>query len=338
MEPNTEQGRGRSADNPSDIPARGWWDIASRVARRLGPDNVSLVSGGLAMYTLLSVFPALTALVSVYGMFATPADALRNLKSFSGVLPPGTWNIFNEQLQTLFRQDHGLLTTGAAIGVVVSLWSASSAMSALMSATNIAYAEREKRGFIWLSLLAILFTVGAVVGFLVMIALGVVVPAALQALGTSQPVAIVVAVVRFALLWMMAVLGLAAVYRYAPARERARWRWVTWGSAIAATLWIIASGLFAFYVRRFGSYGKTYGPLGDFVVLLMWFYISGFIVVLGAEINSEAERQTRKDTTVSGGAPMGERGAFAADTLGPAAGKHDKSEQPAVGRNSVSGK
>lgn len=335
---NQEQAHGRSAENPSDIPARGWWDIVSRVAKRLGPDNVSLVSGGLAMYTLLAVFPALTALVSIYGMFATPADALRDLKSFSGVMPPGTWNIFNQQLQMLFRQDHGMLTTGAAIGVVVSLWSASSAMSALMSATNIAYAEREKRGFIWFTLLAILFTVGAVVGFLVMLALGVVVPAALQTLGTSQPVEIVVGIIRFALLWGLAVLGLAVVYRYAPARERARWRWVTWGSAIAATLWIIASGLFAFYVRRFASYGKTYGPLGDFVVLLMWFYISGFIVVLGAEINSEAERQTRKDTTVRGGAPMGERGAFAADTVGPAAGETGGSEQPAVGRNSVSGK
>lgn len=336
-----ENARGRSAEHPSDIPARGWWDIASRVGKRLGPDNVSLVSGGLAMYTLLAVFPALAALVSIYGMFATPADAIRNLKSFSGVMPPGTWNIFNQQLQTLFRQDHGMLTTGAVVGLVLSFWSASSAMSALMSATNIAYAEREKRGFVWFTLLAILFTVGAVVGFLIMLTLAVIVPAALQRLGTSQPVEIVVAVVRFALLWAMAVLGLAVVYRYAPARERARWRWVTWGSAIAATLWIIASGLFAFYVQKFASYGKTYGPLGDFVVLLMWFYISGFIVVLGAEINSEAERQTRKDTTVRGGAPMGERGAFAADTVGPAAGQSasgEKGEHSTTGRNRLSGK
>ena len=333
-----EQARGRSAENPSDIPARGWWDITSRVAKRLGPDNVSLVSGGLAMYTLLAVFPALAALVAIYGEFATPAVAVRNMKSFAGVLPPGTWNIFNQQLQTLFRQNHGMLTTGAVIGVVVSLWSASSAMSALMSATNIAYAEREKRGFIWFTLLAILFTLGAIAGFLLMLTVGVVVPAALQNLGTSQPLEIVVGVVRFALLWAMAVFGLALIYRYAPARERARWRWVTMGSAIAATLWIIASALFAFYVTRFGSYAKTYGPLGDFVVLLMWFYISSFIVVLGAEVNSEAERQTRKDTTVRGGAPMGQRGAYAADTLGPAAGESGKGEQPAVGRNSISGK
>lgn len=333
-----EQARGRSAEVPSEIPPRGWWDVAVRVAKRLGPDNVSLVSGGLAMYTLLAVFPALAVLAFIYGMFATPTEAVRNLKSFSGVMPPGTWNIFNQQLQTLFRQNHGMLTTGAAIGIVVSLWSASSAMSALMSATNIAYAEREKRGFIWFTVLALLFTVGAVLGFLLMVVLGVMVPAALQKLGTSQPLTIAVDVVRFAVLWGMAVLGLALVYRYAPARERARWRWVTWGSAIAATLWIIASALFAFYVGRFASYGKTYGPLGDFVVLLMWFYISCFIVVLGAEINSEAERQTRKDTTVRGGAPMGQRGAFAADTVGPAAGETGKSEQPAVGRNSVSGK
>jgi membrane protein len=333
-----EQARGRSAEHPGDIPARGWWDIATRVAKRLGPDNVSLVSGGLAMYTLLAVFPALAVLVFIYGMFATPAQAVHNLKSFSGVMPPGTWNLFNQQLQTLFRQNHGMLTTGAAIGVVVSLWSASSAMSALMSATNIAYAEREKRGFVWFTALALLFTVGAVLGFLIMLVLAVLIPAALQTLGTSRPVEIVVGVVRFALLWGMAVLGLAVVYRYAPARERPRWRWVTWGSALAATLWIIASALFAFYVSKFASYGKTYGPLGDFVVLLMWFYISCFIVVLGAEVNSETERQTRKDTTVRGGAPMGQRGAFAADTVGPAAGESGKGEQPGVGRNSVSGK
>lgn len=181
------QAHGRSAENPSDIPARGWWDITSRVAKRLGPDNVSLVSGGLAMYTLLAVFPALAALVAVYGMFTTPADAVRNMQSFSGVMPPGTWKIFNQQLQTLFQQDRGMLTMGAAIGVSVSLWSASSAMSALMSASNIAYAEREKRGFIWFTLLAILFTLGAIVGFLLMLTLGVVVPAALEKLGTSQP-------------------------------------------------------------------------------------------------------------------------------------------------------
>ena len=333
-----DQARGRSAEHPSDIPARGWWDIASRVGKRIGPDNVTLVSGGLAMYALLAVFPALTALVSIYGLFATPAYALRSMKSFSGVMPPGTWNIFNQELQTLVRQNHSMLTTSAAIGLLLSLWSASSAMSALMSATNIAYAEREKRGFLWFTVLAMLFTIGAVVGFLVMLVLGIAVPAELQRLGTSQPLEIAVAILRFAVLWVMAALGLAVVYRYAPARERARWRWVSWGSGIAATLWIIASGAFAFYVRKFGSYGKTYGPLGDFVVLLMWFYISGFIVVLGAEINSEAERQTTQDTTVRGGAPMGQRGAFAADTVGPAAGESGKDEQPAVGRNAISGK
>lgn len=290
------------------------------------------------MYTLLSVFPAIAALVAVYGMFATPADVVRDMKNFSGVMPPGTWNIFNSQLQTLARQRQGTLTTGAIIGVVLALWSASSAMSALMSATNIAYAEREKRGFIQFYLLAILFTVGAVVGFLLMLVLGIVVPAALQSFGTSHWVQIVVAVLRFALLWAMAVLGLAVVYRYAPARERPQWRWVTWGSAIAATLWIIASGLFAYYVRDFGTYGKTYGALGDFVVLLMWFYISSFVVVLGAEVNAEAERQTRKDTTVRGGAPMGERGAYAADTVGPAAGESGAREPSLEGKNPVSGK
>jgi membrane protein len=332
------QSRGRSAERPGDIPARGWFDITTRVIKRLGPDNVSLVSAGLAMYTLLSVFPALAALVFVYGLFAEPAEVVRNMRSLSGVMPPGTWHLLNSQLQTLLKQNQSTLTAGAAVGVVLSLWSASSAMSALMSATNIAYAEHEKRGFIRLTLLAILFTATAVVWFILVLALGLAVPAVLQKLGTNQVLQIVVAVVRFCLLWAMAVLGLAAIYRYAPARERARWQWVSWGSGIAATLWIIASGLFALYVRSFASYGKTYGALGDFVVLLMWFYISGFVIVLGAEINAEAERQTRKDTTVRGNAPMGERGAFAADTLGPAAGEHTGDGQSTANRNTVSGK
>ena len=306
--------------------------------RRLGSDNVSLVAGGLAMYLLLSVFPGLAALVSLYGLFASSGDVVQHMKDFAGVLPPGVWDIFNTQLQQLVRHDQGTLTFAAGTGFAVALWSARSAMSALMTATNIAYGEREKRSFVVQVLLSLVFTLAAVVGFLCMLTLGVAIPVVLKILGTNSLVQTVAAVLRLALLWCLALLGLAVVYRYAPAREHARWRWVSWGSAIAASLWMVASGLFAYYVQAFGSYGKTYGAIGGVIVLLMWFYISSFIVVLGAEINAEMERQTVKDTTVRKGAPMGDRGAYAADTVGPSASENAQPEQFSKGKNSLAGR
>ena len=321
--------RGRLAERPQDIPPRGWQDIVWRVLKRLGSDNVSLVAGGIAMYLLLSVFPGLTALVSIYGLFATPTAVVRHMQDFAGVLPPGVWEIFNTQLQELVRNDQGTLTAGATLGISVALWSARSAMSALMTAANIAYGEREKRSFVIQVLLSCSFTVAAIMGFMAMVTLGVIIPVVLKALGASQGVRTVAAVLRLAVLWCMAVLGLAVIYRYAPSRERAQWRWVTWGSAIAATLWLIASALFAFYVQLLGSYGKTYGALGGVIVLLMWFYISSLAVVLGAEVNAEMERQTFKDTTIRGGAPMGQRGAYVADTVGPSMGAFGREEAQA---------
>ncbi len=319
------ESRGRDAQVPSQIPARGWWDILWRVLKRFGPDNVSLVAGGVAMYALLSVFPALAAAVSLYGLFATPADVARQLQGFSAVLPPGVWDIFNTELQSLATHAQSTLSVAAGIGLLVALWSARSAMSALMTASNIAYAEREKRNFLVQALISLVLTAGGLVGFLALLVLGIAVPMALAILGTSTWVRWIAAGLEWMLLWCFAVLGLAFVYRYAPARTRPRWRWVTWGSAIAATLWLIASGLFAFYVRTFANYGQTYGALGGFIALLMWFYLSSIIVVLGAEINSEMERQTRRDTTEGPEAPLGQRGAYAADTVGPAAGGHGAS-------------
>jgi membrane protein len=332
----SETQHGRTANSPTEISARGWWDITWRVIKRLGSDNVTLVAGGVAMYVLLSVFPGLAALVSFYGLFATPSDVVDHLKDFSTILPPGVWDIFNTELQDLVQHSSTSLTLAAAFSVAVALWSARSAMSALMTATNIAYAERETRSYLKQVAISLAFTVGAIVGFIIMLVLGVGIPIALKLFGTGSALEIVASVLRLALLWGIMVLGLSVIYRYAPAREFARWRWVTVGSILAATLWLAASAVFAFYVQRFGGYGKTYGALGGVIVLLMWFYISSTIVVLGAELNAEMERQTRKDTTVRGGAPMGERGAYAADTVGPAKG--EPAPQPSVNKNEVAGR
>lgn len=311
--------RGRSATQPEQIPAPGWWDIVLRVRQDLRRENVSLVAGGLAMYALLSVFPALAAAVSFYGLLFSPADVIKQMSAFSGVLPPGVWDIFNNELQDVARHQTGTLTIAAALAVLVALRSARSGMASLMQAANIAYQEREKRGWFRQLILSIAFTLGAFLGFILMLLLGVEFPLAFNRLSSSPWTQGLMIVVRWGLLWVFAVLALAVTYRFAPAREHARWRWVTWGSVVAATLWLAGSVLFAVYVRTFGSYARMYGALGGVVVLLMWFYLSSFFVVLGAVVNAEMERQTRRDTTDGEEAPMGQRGAYVADTVGPSA-------------------
>jgi|KBSMisStandDraft_5_1062788.scaffolds.fasta_scaffold219624_1 membrane protein len=279
------------------------------------------------MYTLLSVFPGLTAALSIYGLFASPETVIQQMKAFSGVLPPGVWNIFNTQLQTLASHQNSTLSIAAAISLGIALWSARSAMSALMTATNIAYGEKEKRNYFVQILVSLGLTVGAVSAFLLMLTLGVAVPVALKILGTRPWVQWIVDVLQWILVWGFAVLGLSVIYRYGPAREPARWHWITWGSGIAAALWLGASALFALYVGDFANYGKTYGALGGVIALLMWFYLSSIFVVLGAEINAEMERQTVKDTTGGAPEPMGQRGAYAADTVGPQANESSHDEE-----------
>lgn len=309
--------RGRSAERPQDIPARGWWDIALRVKKEMTADNVDIIAGGLALYALLAVFPALAAAVSIYGLFASPGDIANQMQQVSAVLPEDAASILQQQLTQLSQHPQNALSFGIILGIALALWSARKGMVALITATNVAYDEEEKRGFFKQLLVSLAFTIGAVVGFLAVLLLGVAVPLVLSMLPLGRAAEIVLLVARWILLFGVAVLGLAVVYRFAPDRHEARWKWVTPGSLIAATLWLIGSALFALYVRSSGSYGETYGALGGVIVLLMWFYLSGYIVILGAEINAEMERQTKRDTTTGEEKPQGARGAYSADTVGP---------------------
>lgn len=316
--------RGRTAERPQEIPARGWWDIAVRVKKEMTADNIDIIASGLALYALLAAFPALAAAVSIYGLFATPADMASHLQQVAAMLPEDATRILQQQLSDLSRHPPGALSFGVIAGIALALWSARKGMVALMKVTNVAYDESENRGFLKQLGVSLAFTVGAVIGFLAVLLLGVAVPVAVSFLPFGSATEIVLLVSRWLLLFAVAVLGLAVVYRFAPDRHRAQWRWVTPGSLIAATLWLIGSLLFALYARNWGSYGKTYGALGGVVVLLMWFYLSGYVVILGAEINAEMERQTRKDTTTGAPKPLGSRGAYSADTVGPSAEELDK--------------
>ena len=309
---------GRTAAHPQQIPKAGWRDIFMRVVQNIGRDNTSLVAAGIGLNALLAVFPALAVLVSVYGMFASPGDVATDLGPFLSILPGDASKLLSDQLQTLTTPKNHTLGFGAVIATIVALWNSRQGMSALMTATNIAYNQREQRGFLRQTALSIGFSAGAMFIFLVMLLVGVAVPLVLQRAPIGQGVTATILVFRWVLLWSFAVLGFTLAYRYAPDRQPPKWRWVTWGSAIAATVWILGSLGFAAYVQDFGSYGKTYGALGGVIVLLMWFYLMGFTIVLGAEINAEMEHQTAVDTTEGPPAPMGQRGAYVADTLGKA--------------------
>lgn len=314
--PQGEDPHGRTARHPKEIPTRGWRDIAVRVWQNLSRDNASLVAAGIGLNALLAVFPGLAVIVSVYGMFSSPQDVTNDLRPFLDVLPGDAAKVLLDQLQNLAAPTNRTLGIGAVFGAIVALWNSRQGMSALMTATNIAYNQPERRGFLRQTAIALAFTVGAMLIFAVMLAVGVAVPLLLQVFPLGRGVTAAVLVVRWLLLFAFAVLGFSLAYHYAPDRQPPKWRWVTWGSAIAAIVWILGSLGFAAYAQNFGSYGKTYGALGGVIVLLMWFYLMGFTIVLGAEINAEMEHQTAEDTTEGPPAPMGRRGAYVADTLG----------------------
>ena len=277
--------------HPARIPPRGWWQIAKRVSTEVGNDNVSLLAAGLALYALLAAVPGMTVLLSIYGLLVTPEQAAAQMSGLTAPLPEQAASVVTEQIRNLASQQQETLGIGAVVAGLLSLWSARKGMAALITATNVAYDEEEERGFIRRTLTSLGFTAGAVIGFIVVLLAGVGVSLVLTQLEFGAGVEALLDGVRWIFLWCFIVFGLAVVYRWGPDRARPRWRWVTPGSALAALLWVAGSLLFGFYVSNFGSYGETYGSLGGVVVLLMWFYLSGFIVILGAEINAEIENE-----------------------------------------------
>jgi membrane protein len=308
--------RGREASTPREIPSRGWLDIARRVKDQIRRDRLSIIAAGVAFYGLLAVFPGLVALVGLYGLVADPASVESHVATLSGILPPQAAEVLNAQLHDLVGTDRAALGVGAIGGLLLALWSASSAVRTLMEALNVAYNEDERRGMIRFYATAFMLTFGAVLAIIVALGLVVALPALLKAIGLNWLVEMAVSLVRWPVLALLAVLGFAVVYRYGPSRAQPRWRWVSWGAAIAVVIWLIGSALFSLYVTRFGNYNETYGAAGAVVVLLMWFLLSSYAILIGAEINAEMERQTTRDTTSGRDKPMGARGAYAADTVG----------------------
>jgi membrane protein len=309
-------GRGRQAEAPQQIPPKGWKDIAKRTMKEVKQDQVPLLAAGVAFYLLLSLFPAIIAGVSVYGLVADPTTVRDQIARLTETLSPETASLVGEQIRQVTSGAGGALGFATVFGILLALWSASSGMKALITGINMTYDETETRKFVKLRGLALGLTLGAMVLLGVALALIVGFPA----VPDTWPTALhwVVAVLRFVLLAALLVVGLAVLYRYAPDRDQPRWTWVSWGSGIATLLWVLASIGFSIYANAFGNYNKTYGALAGVIILMFWLFLSAFVVLLGAELNTEMELQTAKDTTSGPERPMGERQAHAADHVAAA--------------------
>lgn len=306
---------GHGAERPSDIPARGWWSILRRTVDQVNEDRVLTEAAGITFYSLLAIFPGIAALVSIYGLMADPADVNRQLSNLTGVVPGGGMEIIEEQVTRVASQTGGALGFGAIFGLLVSLWSANQGMKALFDALNIVFKEEEKRGFIYRTLLTLAFTLGAILFLALAMASVVVLPIVLNFVGLSGQADLLIRLARWPLMLVVIALFLAAVYRYGPSREKAKWRWVSWGAAFAALIWLAGSIAFSWYVANFGNYNETYGSLGAVIGFMTWIWLSSAVILIGAELDSEMERQTARDTTKPPEKPLGLRGARMADTV-----------------------
>lgn len=312
--------RGRQADRPREIPAKGLKDVFWRVFAAVQEDRVMLVAAGVTFYLLLSIFPAMTALVSLYGFFADPASITDRLSFLNEIMPPEGLSIFFDQLRSLAGEKRSALSFGLIFGLAIALWSANNGVKALFEAMNIAYGEDEKRSFLRLNLVSFAFTLGGLIGLIILVVGLGVIPAIIAVVNLGGVTEMVLRVLRWPVLLVVIAFGITLLYRSGPSRERARLRWVTWGAVMAALLWVVGSLGVSYYLSNIADYNATYGTLGALIGFLFWTWISAIIVILGAEVNAELEHQTARDSTTGPERPMGERGAYMADTLGKASG------------------
>ena len=313
-----ERDRGRRARSPAHIPARGWGDILYRVYNQIGDDRLLAVAAGAVFYMLLALFPAVTALVSLYGLFTDASVINEHLSLLAGVMPPGALDIIREQVTRLTGTSTNALSFGFFFGLGLALWSANAGMKAIIDALNVVYDESEKRGFVKLTLVAFAFTLGGLVFILLALSAIVVLPLVLAWTGFETLGAQILSWLRWPALLVVIMLFLAVLYRYGPSRTRAQWRWLSVGSIVATVTWLAASALFSWYLANFANYDATYGSLGAGIGLMMWLWLSVIVILVGGELNAEIEHQTAHDTTVGGNKPLGARGATMADTVGDA--------------------
>lgn len=305
----------RDALSPWQFPAHAWKAILARTAKEIAEDNLLMYASSCAFYSFLAIFPALAVVVSLSGLIFSPQDVARAFQAVAGLLPGRALTLLRQELEVLFNYSKSGLGATLLVSFTLMLWSASQAMRALMAGLNAAYEEPETRGVVRYNATAWGLALGSIVFAFLSLALIVVLPAVLSVLEVEAP-ATWVRALRWPILAATGVVALAALYRHAPCRRRAKWRWVMWGALFATLLWLGLATLFSLYVAHFTSYDKIYGTLGAIVVLLLGFHLTALVVLIGGEFSAEIERQTARDTSAGAGErPPGRRGASMADSV-----------------------
>ena len=313
-----DPGRGRSAHRPHHIPLKGWLDILWRWAGSYFGDRVGFVAGGVTFFIVLALFPTFGAFVTVYGLFADPAEAWARLQFLYSFFPPSVAEFLGGQMQRLALNSSGELTFTLVWTLLLSLWAANNGVKTLFYGLNVAYHEVEKRNLVRYNLICFVFTLSGLAAVLLTSLLVVGVPLALGLLGLAEEWADL-APLRWIPLLLFYVTALTLIYRYGPCRAHARWRWLTPGAVLAALASLGVSGVFSWYLQTFVR-TDSYGPLAAVMGFLLWTWLSVQVILMGAELNAEIEHQTAVDTTTGPPEPLGRRGAVMADTVGPRRG------------------
>jgi membrane protein len=283
----------RAGAAPTDIAPRGWWQVLKSTVSEVSSDRVMTVAGGVTFYGLLSLFPALTVLVSLYGIFAEPQSISEHLKMLGSFLPESAMSVIGEQATRIASGDQARLSIAGLTGGLIALWSANAAMKALIDTLNIVYDAEEARGFFKLNAVTLLFTISAIVGVMVLFVAVAAVPVIMNFLRLGGVLDFVIWAGRWPVIFVLVVLALAVLYRFGPCRPNVRWRWITPGSFVAALGLLIISMLFSWYAANFGKFNETYGSLGAVIGFMTWMWLSATMVLVGAELNAEIENHAR---------------------------------------------
>lgn len=311
----TEADHGRDAGTPMAIPVPGWKETLWRVRAQMEANHANLIAASIAFYGFLSIFPAIAAFISIWGLAFDPQQVQAQIAMLSSVLPEDAASIIHDQALAVNASASTGMSITAVAGLAFTVYSASKGMSGFMAGLNIMYGEREKRGLVRQTLINWGLTVGMIVMTIMTLATIAVLPPLIARLPFGESLSALLIYLRWPLLLLLVITAITILYRFGPNRKASRLNWLSVGAVVATGLWALGSIGFSIYVRNFSSYNQTYGTIGAVMVLLLWFWLSAFIVLLGASLNCELERQTRRDTTRGHDRPLGKRGAWAADTV-----------------------
>lgn len=301
------------ASTPLEFSNSDWVAIGKLSFAEIEQDNVSIVAAGVAFFSMLAIFPMITAGLSIYGFFADPAIAQQQLLAISGLLPGDVWVLINDQVQAVTGSSNKAIGFKIALGILAALWASGAGIRAMMRGLNIAYGEVDNRNFIVSSTIAVAFTLGAILMMFISLLVIIGVPSILTVLKLDGITAGLTKILPWTLLIFAFGISCAVLYRYGPSRRPAKLRWVLPGVVFATLSWLLISAGFSKFVSAFGTYNKTYGSLGAVIILLVWLWLTNWVIIVGAEINGEMERHTSKDTTRGPDRPAGKRGAAMAD-------------------------